>query len=110
MWLGLAAVEVCPSPNVQLYVNGCPSGSLDPALEKFAVSGAGPDVGLAAADAIGGLVARDEADPAKLAHAEGAADVRVPQVQVIERPFGTLDQVDDVAVGAVGTTVQRARS
>ena len=54
MWLGLAAVDVCPSPNVQLYDNGCPSGSLDPALEKFAVSGAGPDRGLASAAAIGG--------------------------------------------------------
>ena len=54
MWLGLACVEVCPSPNVQLYVNGWPSGSLDPELEKPTSSGAAPDVGVAAAAATGG--------------------------------------------------------
>src|SRR3954469_15238883 len=30
--VGFAAVEVVPSPNVQAYVNGCPSGSDEPAL------------------------------------------------------------------------------
>ena len=32
---GLAAVDVVPSPNVQLYVRGWPSGSDDPALEPY---------------------------------------------------------------------------
>jgi len=50
----LAAVEVCPSPKVQLYVSARPSGSLDPALEKLTVSGAGPDFGVASAAATGG--------------------------------------------------------
>ena len=53
MWLGFACVEVVLSPNVQEYVSGWPSGSDEPALEKLAVSGAGPDVGLADAAAVG---------------------------------------------------------
>ena len=35
-------------------MSACPSGSLEPALEKLTVSGAGPELGLAAAAAIGG--------------------------------------------------------
>jgi hypothetical protein len=52
--VGFAAVDVVPSPKVQEKVNGCPSGSVEPALEKVTASGAGPDWGLAAAMAVGG--------------------------------------------------------
>jgi hypothetical protein len=53
VWLGLAAVDVPPSPNVHAYVSGCPSGSDEPALEKLTASGAGPPVGFADATATG---------------------------------------------------------
>ena len=54
MCVGFAAVEVVPSPNVHEYASGCPSGSNEPALEKLTVNGTGPELGVAAATAIGG--------------------------------------------------------
>src|SRR5262245_13004932 len=51
---GFAAVDVAPSPKVQRYVRGWPSGSAEPALEKLTVRGTGPAAGLAAAKALGG--------------------------------------------------------
>ena len=53
VWLGFAAVDVPPSPNVQAYVSVWPSGSDEPALEKLTARGAGPAVGFADATAIG---------------------------------------------------------
>src|SRR5262245_25327384 len=51
---GLAAVDVAPSPKVQTYVRGRPSGSAEPALVKLTVRGTGPADGLAPARAVGG--------------------------------------------------------
>src|SRR5262245_28655809 len=51
---GFAAVAVAPSPKVQRDVRGWPSGSAEPALEKFTVRGTGPAAGLAPAMAVGG--------------------------------------------------------
>ena len=73
-------------------------------------SGAGPDVGLAAATATGAWFDVDVADPAQLADAERAADVRVAEVDVVQRAVGSLGQVDDVAVRPVDRAVRRARS
>ena len=53
VWLGFAAVDVPPSPNVQAYVSVWPSGSDEPALEKLTASGGGPAVGFADPTAIG---------------------------------------------------------
>jgi len=50
----LAAVEVAPSPKVQLYVREVPSGSEDPELEKETGRGAIPERGEPFADTIGG--------------------------------------------------------
>src|SRR3954453_19776254 len=50
---GLAAVDRLPSPKSHEYVSGCPSGSFEPALEKFTSSGAGPVVLSADASATG---------------------------------------------------------
>src|SRR5215218_2804414 len=63
---------------------GCPSGSIDPALENVTSSGAGPEDGLQILDAA------DLADP------ERARDVGVPEVDVVERPVGSFGQVHDV--------------
>ena len=52
--LGFAAVEVAPSPKVQLNVKAVPSGSEQPALEKLTASGASPEIGVPLATATGG--------------------------------------------------------
>src|SRR5258707_12054236 len=54
VWLGFAVVAVAPSPNCQLYVSAVPSGSDEPALEKFTVNGTVPVNGAPLAAAIGG--------------------------------------------------------
>ena len=49
--------EPCvPSPKLQAYVNGSPSGSLEPLPLKATASGAVPLVGVAAATAVGGCL------------------------------------------------------
>ena len=55
MWDGLAAVEsVVPLlSKSHAYVSGVPSGSLEPSLENWTVSGAGPLSGVAVACATG---------------------------------------------------------
>src|SRR4051794_10082807 len=50
---GLAAGDRMPSPKSHEYVRDCPSGSLEPVLEKFTSSGAGPVVLSADASATG---------------------------------------------------------
>ena len=49
----------------------------------------------------------DVPDPADLADAEGAADVGVAEVDVVERAVRALGQIDDVAVRAVDRSVGR---
>ena len=76
-------------------------------------SGVGPEVGFADARHDRRLVRLHVLDPAQLAHAEGAADVGIPEVEVVEGAVGSLGEVDDVAVGAVrgavgGLEVERA--
>ena len=56
----MAAVDVVESPKVQLYVNARPSGSDDPALEKFTLKGAAPLVAEALATAVGGWLTEAE--------------------------------------------------
>ena len=51
--VGLAAVEVVPSPKTHLKVSVAPRGSEDPELEKLTVKGGAPLVGLAEATATG---------------------------------------------------------
>ena len=53
------------------------------------------------------LVAAQVADPADLADAEGAADVGVAEVDVVQRAVGPLREVHDVAVRAVERAVER---
>src|SRR5436190_7266981 len=53
VWVGLAAVDVPPSPKFQAKVSAPPSGSEDPAEEKLTLSGAAPEVRLALARASG---------------------------------------------------------
>jgi len=53
VWLGLASVELPPSPKFQLYAVMVPSLSVDPAEEKATVRGAGPDGGVPVATATG---------------------------------------------------------
>jgi hypothetical protein len=52
--VGFGLVDVAPSPNVQLYVSGAPSGSFEPVLEKVTVRGGCPLLGLASTTATGG--------------------------------------------------------
>src|SRR5262249_62383228 len=54
-----------------------------------------------------GLVGLRVADPADLAHAEGAADVRVAEIDVVQGAVGALGEVDDVSVRAVEGAVGR---
>ena len=42
MCVGFGCVDVPPSPNAQLYDNGAPSGSAEPALENATARGAWP--------------------------------------------------------------------
>ena len=69
-------------------------------------SGAGPEVGLAEAAATGAWL-DDVADAADLADAERAADVRVAEVDVVERAVGAFGQIDDVAVRPIDRAVGR---
>ena len=110
VWVGFAAVDVPPSPNVHAYVSVWPSGSDEPALEKLTASGAGPAVGFADRDRDRRLVAARIADPADLADAERAADVGVAEIDVVERSVGPFRQIHDVAVGAVGRIRRAVRS
>ena len=41
--VGLASVEVCPSPKSHENVSSSPSASSEPSLENATVSGAGPE-------------------------------------------------------------------
>ena len=51
--VGLASVEVVPSPKFHENVSSSPSASSEPALEKLTVSGAGPESLSAVARATG---------------------------------------------------------
>ena len=53
------------------------------------------------------LVPAHKANPADLADAEGAAGVGVAEIDVVQRSLGSLREVHDVAVGAVGGAVRR---
>ena len=53
------------------------------------------------------LVGLHIADPADLAYAKGAADVRVAEIDVLERAVGAFSEVDNVAIGTVHRSVRR---
>ena len=48
-----------------------------------------------------------KADPADLANAEGAADVRIAKVDIVEGTVGTFGHIHDVAVRSIDRSVER---
>ena len=54
MWLGLAWVDVPPSPKSQLRLTIVPSVSVEPADENATIRSSLPDVGVPLACAVGG--------------------------------------------------------
>ena len=63
-------------------MSGLPSGSREPALENCTVSGAGPEVGLAARRGDRGAVAGDVVDPVDAGVGVVAAEAAAPLDQV----------------------------
>ena len=55
MCCGAGPVPTLPSPKSHSKVIGSPSGSLEPVLENWTVSGASPEVGVPDATATGGV-------------------------------------------------------
>ena len=50
-------------------------------------------------------VGLDEADATDLADTEGAADIRVAKVDIVEGAVGAFGQIHDVAVGAIDRSI-----